>query len=301
MWATVPSGQVNPTNARAGSTHSEFPTADTTVLHGAQLWSAFPEPARFTPPSLDSHRPEPVTGQGYTARVFLGSLLGYTSPVHTHLPLTGAELLLEPGAVVEIDVPAGHEHGLLRVAGDVALDGVAIPEDHLGFVGTGRERITVSAGTEPATALLIGGEPLGEQIIMWWNFVGRSHEEIVAWRAAYQEEMGFEAPAQASPLAGEAASPAQPDGVAALGAPVSGGLLDRLRGACYDDGRPFPQFGDFPPDQPAPIPAPALPTTRMRPRANPPSNRPGRPDAGGRHRTDGRTRITDEPPREDRP
>lgn len=270
-WATVRPGEVNLMNAGTGITHSEFSTADTTVLHGAQLWYAFPDHARFTPPSLESHRPEPVTGPGYTARVFLGSLLGRTSPVHTHIPLTGAELLLEPGASVQIEVPAGHEHGLLRVTGEVLLDGVVIPEDHLGYVGTGRERITVTAGDEPATALLIGGEPLGEQIVMWWNFVGRSHEEIVAWRAAYQAEMGFEAPEPGSPLAGAGSSPTQPDGVAALGAPVSGERLGQLLGGAYDDGRSFPQFGDFPPDQPAPIPAPPLPTTRMKPRANPPS------------------------------
>jgi redox-sensitive bicupin YhaK (pirin superfamily) len=270
-WATVRPGEVNLMNAGTGITHSEFSTADTTVLHGAQLWYALPDRARFTLPSLESHRPDPVTGDGYTARVFLGSLLGRTSPVKTHIPLTGVELLLEPGASMQVAVPAGHEHGLLRVAGDVSLDGVEIPEDHLGYVGTGRDLITITAGAEPVTALLIGGEPLDEQIIMWWNFVGRSHEEIVAWRAAYQAEMGFEAPEPDSPLVDAVASPAQPDGVAALGAPVSGERLARLLDEAYDDGRSFPQFGDFPPGQPAPIPAPPLPTTRMKPRANPPS------------------------------
>lgn len=270
-WATVRPGEVNLMNAGAGITHSEFSTADTTVLHGAQLWYAFPEHARFSPPSLESHRPEPVTGDGYTARVFIGSLLGDTSPVRTHIPLTGVELLLDPGASLRLEVPPGHEHGLLRVGGDVSLDGVRIPEDHLGYAGTGRERITVAAGDEPVTALLIGGEPLNEQIIMWWNFVGRTHEEIATWRAAYQAEMGFEPPGPGSPLSAEAAAPAQPDGAAALGSPVSGERLERLLGREYDGGRPFPQFGDFPPGQPAPIPAPPLPTTRMKPRVNPPS------------------------------
>lgn len=293
-WATVRPGEVNLMNAGTGITHSEFSTADTTVLHGAQLWYAFPEHARFTEPSLESHRPEPVNGEGFTARVFIGSLLGATSPVSTHIPLTAVELLLEPGASLRIEVPAGHEHGLLRVTGEVSLDGVSVPENHLGYVGTGRETITITAGDVPVTALLIGGEPLGEQIVMWWNFVGRSHEEIATWRSAYQEEMGFEAPEPGSPLIG-AGTAAEPDGgasgsagsgrgttvpegaeqpgvVGPLGAAVAGELLDGLVGESYDDGRPFPQFGDFPPGQPAPIPAPPLPTTRMKPRANPPSN-----------------------------
>ncbi len=270
-WATVRPGEVNLMNAGTGITHSEYSTADTTVLHGAQLWYAFPDHARFTPPSLEAHRPEPVTGPGYTARVFLGSLLGATSPVRTHLPLTGAELLLDPGTTVEIEVPAGHEHGLLQVTGAVHLDGVEVPEDHLGFVGTGRTRITVTAGSEPVTALLIGGEPLDEQIIMWWNFVGRSHEEIAAWRAAYQAEMGFEAPEAGSPL--HDAGPSGPAPGSPAGAPVSGERLDETIGHSYADGRTFPQFGDFPTGTPAPLPAPALPTVRMKPRINPPSGR----------------------------
>ena len=30
--------------------------------------------------------------------------------------------------------------------------------------------------------LLIGGEPFEEQLVMWWNFVGRDHDEIAAAR-----------------------------------------------------------------------------------------------------------------------
>ena len=79
--------------------------------------------------------------------------------------------------------------------------------------------------------LLIGGEPLGEQIVMWWNFVGRSHEEIVGYRAQWQAEIGAE------------------------DAP---GRRDRIRGGL--------RFGTFPAGEPAPLPAPALPNARLRPR-----------------------------------
>lgn len=288
-WATVRPGHVALMNAGRGISHSEYSTADTKILHGAQLWYAFPSAHRFVEPSLEAHYPEPVSGQGWEAKVFLGSLLGSTSPVHTYIPLTGAELRLEPDTVLEIEVPADHEHALLRVSGTVRLEGVEVAQDHLAVVGTGRTSLRLQAGEEPVLALLIGGEPLDEQIVMWWNFVGRSHEEIVAYRAAYQSEMGFEAPAEGSPLArrlGEGVSSslpadapkteraAHPDGSeeevevepGALGALVHGGLRDALAGETYDDGRPFPQFGDFPPGQAAPLPAPELPNTRMKPR-----------------------------------
>ncbi|NLS10697.1 pirin family protein [Nesterenkonia sp. MY13] len=283
-WATVRPGEVAMMNAGRGISHSEFSTFDTKVLHGAQLWYAFPDEHRFVEPSLDTHRPEPVRGQGWEAKVFLGELLGYRSPVKTYIPLTGAELRLEPGQVLEIDVPADHEHALLRITGDVGLNGCWLPQDHLAVVDPGARTLRIEAGDEPVLALLIGGEPLGEQIVMWWNFVGRSHEEIAGYRANYQAEMGFEAPAEDSPLQKKiAGAPAtqittetasQPDGTqeevdvddGALGDPVHGDLRDALAGTQYPDGTPFPQFGDFPPGQSAPLPAPPLPNTRMKPR-----------------------------------
>src|SRR5699024_6826906 len=72
---------------------------------------------------------------------------------------------------------------------------------HLAVVDPGARTLRVTAHDEPVLALLVGGEPLNEQIVMWWNFVGRSHEEIAAYRAAYQAEMGFEVPGEDSPLA----------------------------------------------------------------------------------------------------
>ncbi|WP_112234435.1 MULTISPECIES: pirin family protein [Kocuria] len=254
-WATVRPGEVDLMNAGRGITHSEFSTANTSVLHGVQLWYAFPDADRFGEPSLDTHRPEPVTGEGFSARVFIGSLLGTTSPIATRLPLTGAELRIEPRTTVEIDVPPEHEHGALRVDGPLSLDGVQIPRHGIGFTGTGRSRLRLTTGEDAATVLLIGGAPLHEQIVMWWNFVGRSHEEIETWRRAYMEEMGFVAPGPDSPLAPDRA-----------GQPVGGSELDELLGTAYDDGRPFPQFGTFPPGQADPLPAPELPNAVLRPR-----------------------------------
>ncbi|MGJ9374089.1 pirin family protein [Nesterenkonia sp. CF4.4] len=281
-WATVRPGEVALMNAGRGISHSEYSSADTTVLHGAQLWYAFPDAHRFVEPSLETHRPDPVQGPGWEACVFLGELLGQRSPVKTYIPLTGAQLRLEPGTVLEIEVPAEHEHGLLRISGAVRLNGALVGEDHLAVIDTGTTLLRVEALDEPVLALLIGGEPLGEQIVMWWNFVGRSHDEIVAFRNAYQAEMGFEPPAQDSPLhtlggaaeAGSTERAARPDGsehqvavpAGALGNPVHGRLRDALADARYDDGRVFPQFGDFPPGQAAPLPAPELPNTRMKPR-----------------------------------
>ena len=88
-------GELNLMTAGRGISHSEVSTADTEVLHGAQLWVALPEAERGIEPGFRHFVPDPVEGAGWTARVFLGSLLGSTSPVPTFSPLVGAELLLE--------------------------------------------------------------------------------------------------------------------------------------------------------------------------------------------------------------
>ncbi|KAB1643951.1 pirin family protein [Gulosibacter chungangensis] len=233
-WATVTPGDAVFMNAGYGITHSEFSTEETTVLHGAQLWYAFPQEHRFVEPSLDKHRPEPVVGAGWSAKVFAGELLGVVSPLKTYAPLSGAELRLDPGTVLDIDVPVGHEHALLPVEGQLRLNGQDVPGDHLTVIETGTARLCLEAGEEPVLALLIGGEPLNESIVMWWNFVGRDHDEIVKYRSEYQNEMGFEA------------------------------------GDATASERGMRRFGSFPPRQPAPLPAPELPITRMKPREQPP-------------------------------
>jgi len=35
-------------------------------------------------------------------------------------------------------------------------------------------------------AVLLGGAPWTEPLVMWWNFVAREHDEIVAARAAWE-------------------------------------------------------------------------------------------------------------------
>lgn len=259
-WALVRPGEVNLMSAGYGITHSEHSTADTTVLHGVQLWYAFPEEHRFVTPHLDQYRPETISGDGWKAKVAIGSLLGSTSPVHTYSPLSAAEITLEPHTTLNIDVPADHEHGLLAVECTANFNGALIEENHLGYLGTGATQLQLSAGEHPIRVMLIGGEPLNEDIVMWWNFVGRSHDEIALWRQRYQTEMGFESAAEGSPLEGHDRDTA-----------ISGPLLDSLVSTVYPDGTEFPQYGQFPPGQPAPLPAPALPSVPMKPRQNPPT------------------------------
>ncbi|MFJ8787949.1 pirin family protein [Streptomyces sp. NPDC102462] len=185
--AFVRPGELNLMTGGGGIAHSEVSTARTTVLHGVQLWVALPEEHRHTARDFRHHVPDPVRVDGAEIRVFLGSLAGVTSPVPTFTPLLGAEIVLAPRSSVTLAVDPGFEHGLLVDRGDVRLADVLLRSAELGYVHPGPGALTLTNESDgPARTVLLGGTPFGEQIVMWWNFIGRSHEDIVKAREDWQ-------------------------------------------------------------------------------------------------------------------
>lgn len=187
--ALIEPGQVNLMTAGSGIQHSEVSTTRSTSLHGVQLWIALPDRARHSAPFFESHTPEPVRVGDATLRVFVGSLAGSESAVTAFTPLVGAQVDLPAGGSVELDVDPTFEFGLLVDSGDAEFAGVPVPVDRLAVVAPGASTLRIAAGDTPVRALLIGGTPLGEPLVMWWNFVGRSHDEIVAFREQWQREV----------------------------------------------------------------------------------------------------------------
>jgi redox-sensitive bicupin YhaK (pirin superfamily) len=230
VHAIIRPGELNLMTAGAGICHSEVSLPGdrdaTAVLHGVQLWAALPDSARNTGRDFDHYAPEPISLPGAVARIFLGQLAGSRSPVHTFTPLLGAQLDLEPGARVALDLDPAFEHGVLCDQGAVALLGATLAVGDLCYQGPGSSALSLhNDGDQAGRVLLLAGTPFTEQLLMWWNFVGRSHDEIVAYRQLWED------------------------------ADERFGAVQGYRGT------------------PARLPAPPLPTTRLRPRPL-----PGRPD-----------------------
>jgi quercetin 2,3-dioxygenase len=188
VHAMVRPGELNLMTAGAGICHSEVSTAATTVLHGVQLWVALPDSDRDTGRDFAHYVPRPRALAGATLRVFLGELAGDHSPVHTFTPLLGAQLDLDPGADVALEVDPGFEHGVLLDQGSVEVAGTSLEVADLAFQAAGSDRLqVVNRGQGPARVVLLGGPPFPEQLVMWWNFVGRSHEDIVLYRQMWED------------------------------------------------------------------------------------------------------------------
>ena len=186
--ATVRPGELNLMTAGRGISHSEVSTTRTTTLHGAQLWVALPEGSRFVDPGFEHYAPPRVSGHRWSACVFIGSLFGSTSPVTPYTPLLGAELVLAANARLVVPLTESFEHGLLLDTGDLAAEEQELKPSELAYLAPGASSVTVTS-VEGCRLLILGGEPFGEAIVMWWNFVGRTDEEIRAYRAEWQAQI----------------------------------------------------------------------------------------------------------------
>ncbi|MCG7609695.1 MULTISPECIES: pirin family protein [Mycobacterium] len=187
VHAIVRPGELNLMTAGAGICHSEVSTPETTLLHGVQLWVALPDSARDTGRDFAHYAPPPQTIDDATIRVFLGELADSASPVHTFTPLLGAQLDLDPGAVLTLDVDPAFEHGVLLDQGEIEVCGTTLAVADLGYQAPGRAQLQLTnRGDGPARAILLGGPPFTEELVMWWNFVGRSHDDIVTYRELWQ-------------------------------------------------------------------------------------------------------------------
>ena len=190
--ARVRPGEVNLMTAGRGISHSEVSTAGTTVLHGAQLWLVLPASAAAVEPRFEHHVPEVVhPAEGVSAQVFVGSLWGAASPVRVETALLGAEVVLAPGASVVLPVDGAFEVAVLVDTGSVTLDATALAAAELGVVEAGHGGgLRLVAGGAGARVLVLGGEPFREEVVMWWNFIGRSHDEVEAAREAWEAGAG---------------------------------------------------------------------------------------------------------------
>jgi len=184
----VRQGELNLMTAGRGIQHSEVSTPTTSVLHGVQLWVALPDAARHAAPDLEHYAPEQVRLGAATLRVFLGAVGGGRSPVRTATPLLGAQIDLPAGERLELAVDTGFEHGILVDCGTVAVNGTTVEAGSLAYLPLGEPTLVLQAAGD-ARAVLIGGTPLGEPILMWWNFIARTHEEIVELRRRWQADV----------------------------------------------------------------------------------------------------------------
>jgi quercetin 2,3-dioxygenase len=180
--------------AGLGIAHSEqSPVSHPRFLHGVQLWVVLPDAVRDMPPAFEHHASLPGwTSDGVTATVLVGGMGGARSSATAHTPLVGVDLELTPGADIEIPLEPDFEYGVLASSGAAEVEGAPLSTGAMLYLGTGRRSLRLRGGAtadgRPTRLMLLGGEPFEERVVMWWNFVGRSGEEIASYAEQWNED-----------------------------------------------------------------------------------------------------------------
>ena len=182
-------GQLALMTAGHGIAHAEqSPVSHPRFLHGAQLWVALPDASREVAPHFEHHEVLPgFSSDGLRTTVLMGSFAGATSPGRAYSPLVGVDLDLAAGADVEVPLEPDFEYAVLAPSGSASVEDVPLGRGSMLYLGTGRRSLRLRA-EEASRLLLLGGEPFEERLVMWWNFVGRSGEEIADYAEQWNGE-----------------------------------------------------------------------------------------------------------------
>ena len=171
-------GQLNLMTAGHGVSHSEEGTGRHGEVHGVQLWVAQPDETRDGAPDFEHHAALPQVEIGdAVATVLVGQFADATSPARRDTDHAGIQIGLRPGRAT-LPIRPEYEHALVVFDGACVLDGALVEPGHLAYLGVGRDEVTLVAEA-PTRALLVGGVPFDSPILMWWNYVARTRDEIV--------------------------------------------------------------------------------------------------------------------------
>ena len=181
-------GQLNLMTAGRGISHSELSrTSDQNQgpenLHAVQLWIALPKDSINTAPEFEHQAKLPtIATDTFQATVLAGEFMGKMAKTKTFSPMMGAELRFDQQTSTQIPLNSQFEHGFMLASGELTVNGQPVPVSGLYFVAAGAESVNIQA-SPGSIVLMLGGQPSGEKILMWWNFIGRTHEDIVKARA----------------------------------------------------------------------------------------------------------------------
>jgi quercetin 2,3-dioxygenase len=172
-------GQLNLMTSGGGLSHSEEATGHYRgTLEGIQLWVALPEATRHGPGAFEHHAELPRTDlDGAVATVLLGDFDELRSPARHDSPLVGVDLQVHGDTTVPLR--PDWEYALVVLEGALGIGEQRLDPGKLGYLGQGRDELRLEV-RDRTQALLLGGEPFAEPIVMWWNFVARTREEIDA-------------------------------------------------------------------------------------------------------------------------
>jgi redox-sensitive bicupin YhaK (pirin superfamily) len=185
-------GGVNVMTAGSGIAHAEqTPRQNVGRLNGLQLWVALPDAHRNVAPSFQPVPEVPkIELRGGIAQLFMGAMENTASPAASYSDGIGLDAEIHPGQTLLLPAQADREHGVFLLDGEAEFEGQPIARNTMYYLGTHRTELSFRTPTG-ARLLLLGGLPFSEPVLMWWNFVARTPDEIAAARTEWEQGHRF--------------------------------------------------------------------------------------------------------------
>lgn len=189
-------GQLNLMTAGYGISHSEVSQKGPERLHAVQLWVALPTEHIDTAPEFEHQANLPkIECDNFSATVLAGEFLGQTAKTKTFSPMMGAELRIKANSKVELPLEPAFEYGFMLAEGQAIVSRQDVMTSGLFYSEPGQSQVVIETGDHDVIVLMLGGEPFGEKILMWWNFIARTNDEIVEqreqWNHHLENEIGL--------------------------------------------------------------------------------------------------------------
>lgn len=182
--------QVNLMTAGKGISHSEESLPDS-ILHGVQLWIALPDKVRHMEPHFIHYETIPsLQFDNLNIHLLAGEFLNFESPIKVYSPLIGLEVNSTTDTSSFLPLNPKFEYGILPLIGNIKIANEIIDINTLFYLPCGQSKISIQfqAGSR---ILIIGGEPFKEDILIWWNFVARTKEEMILAVRAWKDHTAF--------------------------------------------------------------------------------------------------------------
>ena len=174
--------QVNLMTAGHGISHTEVAPDSEIHMHAAQLWIALPDDKINIAPQFDHYPELPVVEQdNIEFTVLVGSFLETQSPVKVHSELLAVDLTAKESATTRIPLNPNYEYGFLALEGTANINSHELDDNNLVVLERGLKEIEVQLH-QGTRLLMLGGKPFESPILLWWNFVGRTQEELAIAR-----------------------------------------------------------------------------------------------------------------------
>lgn len=180
-------GDVQWMTAASGVVHEEMHEREFARRGGAfemvQLWVNLPAAHKMSKPGYQAissaQIPTVSFGEGATARVIAGEVLGTKGAAQTFTPLNVLDVRLAQAASGDLPLPAGHNAAVILLRGAITVNGTPVDEEARLVLLSNEGSVVRLEAAKESLVLVLTGEPINEPVASYGPFVMNTQAEIM--------------------------------------------------------------------------------------------------------------------------